>query len=437
MSLSRSASRRRKRGSVSTTKPKSTAKTTTTKSTGPYDRSFQQNLIDGGVYPDEYEYPDGRIPPQPGNWEELERKLAEPRPSLSPSQFSDGEFRKFKRANAHAFKEKQITTSVIPIIAGEISDARCISGGIPFTNFDHLTDGTLVPGNPDIYHGARPEQLERRVRDELSGHIIPSTQDDLPIAPNFFLAVKGPDGTGAVAKRQACYDGALGARALYSLQSYGQDDLICEDNAYTITSTYNDGQLKIFTSHSIQPVEATGRPQYYMNQLKGWSMTSDLQTFRQGAAAFRNARDWAKEKRNEAIAHANEIANTTYGGIKMATLAESAAVPSTSQSPESTPTELSSLSEFMQQDSETSMDELALDPNSPATGSSKSHHSRDHKCNTGVSSTRQNSEATATQQASDRHRQMTHFNAPKARRSSQNTNGSNNKKKRRIVRQRG
>jgi hypothetical protein len=66
-------------------------------------------------------------------------------------------------------------------------------------------DSTLVPGNPDIYYGTRPEQLNRRVRDELSGHIIPSTQDDLPITPNFFLAAKGPDGSLTVAGRQASY----------------------------------------------------------------------------------------------------------------------------------------------------------------------------------------------------------------------------------------
>jgi hypothetical protein len=98
-------------------------------------------------------------------------------------------------------KEKQVIISVISIIEGDIRDAKCVSGGIPFTNLDHLTDGTLVPGNPDIYYGARHEQLDRRVRKELSGHIIPSTQDDLPIAPNFLLAAKGPDGSLAMAGR--------------------------------------------------------------------------------------------------------------------------------------------------------------------------------------------------------------------------------------------
>jgi hypothetical protein len=134
-----------------------------------------------------------------------------------------------------------VSELVIPIIEGNIADARCRSGGIPFTNLDPLTDGKLKPGNPDIYYSARPEQLTREVRDELGGQIIPSTQHDLPIAPNFFVAAKGPDGSLAVAGRQACYDGTLGARSMHSLQSYGRDEPVCDNNASTITSIYHSG----------------------------------------------------------------------------------------------------------------------------------------------------------------------------------------------------
>lgn len=88
------------------------------------------------------------------------------------------------------------------------------SGGIPFTNLEHFTDGTLLPGNPDIFYCSPPEQVDRRVREELSAFIISLTKNELPIAPNFFLVVKGPEGSAAVANRQACYDGALGARGI-------------------------------------------------------------------------------------------------------------------------------------------------------------------------------------------------------------------------------
>ncbi|KAL9117935.1 MAG: hypothetical protein Q9187_005522 [Circinaria calcarea] len=304
---SSSRGRGRKRSLVSSSKPQTpaTIPTTTTATTTAYHRNFQQNLIDHGVYPEEYEYPDGRIPPAPNNWEEINQRLIQRRPSLSPSQFSDGAFRKFKRANAHASKEIKVTDSVIPIIQGEINDGKCVVGDIPFTNLDHLTDGALSSGKPDLFYGARPEQLNRRIRNELKGHIVPSTQEDLPIAPNFFLAAKGPDGTAAVAGRQACYHGALGARGIQSLQSYGQPEPVYDNNAYTITSIYSDGQLKIYGSHPAQPTNPKNRPEYSMNQLGAFAMTNNPETFRQGATAYRNARDWAKERRDEFIEAAN------------------------------------------------------------------------------------------------------------------------------------
>ena len=280
--------------------------TSNTASTGPYNRNFQQNLIDGGVYPPGYEYPNGRVPERPANWKEIKRRLARPRPSLSPSRFPDEEFRKFVRADEHASKEKRVTKSVIPIIEGDIKDTECLSGGIPFTNLEHLTNGKLVPGNPDIYYGARPEQLARQVRDELSQQIIPSTQDDLPIVPNFFLAAKGPDGTAAVARRQASYDGTLGARGMRSLQLYRQEEPVVINTASTISSMYVGSTLKMFTIHASQTTNSGTRPEYFMHQLRAFGMTDTAETFRQGATYYRNGRDWAKEQRYEAIRRANE-----------------------------------------------------------------------------------------------------------------------------------
>ena len=314
MNSTRSSSRVPKRKSTSSSSIRPSTNTTNTASTGPYNRNFQQHLIDSGVYPHAYRHPDGRVPAKPNNWEEINRRLSQPRPSLSPSKFSEEAHEKFIQADADAAKEKQVTTSVIPIIEGDIRDARCVSGGIPFTNLDPLTDGTLVPGNPDIYYGARPEQLDRRVRDELGGHIVPSTQDDLPIAPNFFLAAKGPDGSLAVAGRQASYDGALGARGMRSLQLYGQEEPVFVNTVSTISSIYHGGQLKMFTIHPSQPTSSGSRPEYFMHQLNTWGMTGNVETFREGATSYRNARDWAKEQRDEAIRRANEKVDEDRAG---------------------------------------------------------------------------------------------------------------------------
>ncbi|KAF7864527.1 hypothetical protein EAF04_006659 [Stromatinia cepivora] len=292
------------------TNPEAADPTGTTKNTSVYSRNFQQHLTDHGIYPSFYDYPDGTIPAEPSNLEDIQRRLVQPRRSLSPSRFTQEMHRQFVRADAHAAKEDQVTRTVIPQIEGKITDGRCVSGKIPFKNLQPLTDGTIVPGNPDLYHGARPEQLKRQVRIDLSDCIVPTTQGDLPIVPNFFLEVKGRDGSAAVGERQACYDGALGARGMLELQSFMQEKAY-DNNAYTITSTYQYGTLHMYSSHPVQPNGPSSRPEYIMTQINAWSLTGSPGTSREGVTAFRNAIDWAKEQRDKMIENANHRVNDT------------------------------------------------------------------------------------------------------------------------------
>lgn len=172
-----------------------------------------------------------------------------------------------------------------------------------FGNLEPLTDGTRVDAKPDLYDGALPAPIDRRIRGELSASIIPLTLRQAPVLPNFFTEVKGPDGSTAVAKRQACYDGALGARGIHELRSFGTDATIAYgNNAYTITSTYHDGNLKMYTTHPSPSTDSESSIEYHMTQLGSWALTGSGGQFREGARAFRNARDWAKEQRNKIIA---------------------------------------------------------------------------------------------------------------------------------------
>ncbi|KAH7111464.1 hypothetical protein B0J13DRAFT_600453 [Dactylonectria estremocensis] len=199
-----------------------TPNTTTTRSTGPYDRAFQQHLIDHNVFPPGYD---------------------------------------------------RVTASEMPIIEGDPGDTKCVASDVPFTNLDYLTGGSRVCAKPDLYYGARPEQLHEDVRQALSNLIVPSTQDDLPVVPNNFVGIKGPDG---------------------SLSSYGAAEPCYDNKAYALAWTYHGGTLKAYANHPIQPSTPGAQPGYVMTRIKGWSLTSDLETFRQEAAAFRNGRDWAK-----------------------------------------------------------------------------------------------------------------------------------------------
>jgi hypothetical protein len=51
-----------------------------------------------------------------------------------------------------------------------------------------------------------------------------------------------------------------------------------------------------------------------MSQVEAFALTRNINTFREGATAFRNARDWAQEQRDTFITAANERARSTKPG---------------------------------------------------------------------------------------------------------------------------
>ncbi|KAL8948336.1 MAG: hypothetical protein Q9222_005474 [Ikaeria aurantiellina] len=184
-----------------TSSSKTSGTTGQTEITGPYHQNFEQHLTDFAIYPEDFVYPDDRDPPLPTNMEDIQRKLSLPRRSLSPSSFTEEDFYKFNKIRKRAKKGKQVLASVIPIIEGNLGDAKCESKGTPFNNLEPLTDGMIMSGNPDACYGSHPQTVNRQVRQDLSKYIAPSTQDDLPVAPNFLLRVKGLSGTSEVALR--------------------------------------------------------------------------------------------------------------------------------------------------------------------------------------------------------------------------------------------
>ncbi len=357
-----SQSTSRTRSKSTNTLGESTVKTSHRKSSA-YHRDFEQHLIDHGIYPNSRTQ-------KPHNWDEIQHKMTQPRPSLSPSKFSDGAFETFRQANEEALTEAMVMRKPFPTISG---DADIPSAGeLPFGNLEPLTDGTLVDAKPDFYDGARPAQIDRQIRAELGSYITPSTQQQAPALPNFFTEAKGPDGSAAVAKRQACYDGALGARGMRSLQTYGAENIktIFDNNAYTITSTYHNGHLQMYTTHLTQLTDHENSPEYHMTQLNAFAMTGTAERFREGASAFRNARDWAKEQRDQMIAAAN--------GKAIGMPRETSTLESSGQSMLSQSTNDPAVLE-----SETSADELTLEVSANANHPHKrlkrvpeKHHSR-------------------------------------------------------------
>ena len=300
MSSNRSFQSRR----TQSTKPTSNA-TSSSRRSSAYDGAFELHLIDNGIYPEGYDYPNDRETPEPSNLEEFYQRLAQPRPSLSPSRFTASDFKNFKQKNSRVISEGKVMRTVFSTIAGNADIPN--EGDLVFTQLESVTNGVTVNAKPDFYDGALPEDIDQRVREDLRPYIVPSRHQHAPAAPNFFTEAKPPKGGADVAKRQACYDGALGARAMHKLQTYGQDEPVFDNNAYTMTTTYHDGTLKIYTTH-VTPSGPGGSPEYHMGQIDTWGLTGNPDTCRRGLTAFRNGRDWAQDQRNRFILAANERA---------------------------------------------------------------------------------------------------------------------------------
>ncbi|KAL9621168.1 MAG: hypothetical protein Q9160_004419 [Pyrenula sp. 1 TL-2023] len=270
-----------------------------------YDRDFEQKCIDHNI---QMPWEDT----EPENWQTLQQRLAYPRPSLSSPQFSDGAFKRFRKAEAEARDEDDINREILPTILGEKQHDYPSAGNVVFRNIDDMAPDIFKKSKPDLYWEVRPAQIDQKVRQDLNRQIISSTNNSYPAAPNFFLEAKGRDGSVAVQTRQACYDGAVGSRAMHTLQSYGQAEPAYNNNASTLSSTYHNGQLKIYSHHVTQPLRSDDLPEYHMTQLGSFALTHSPQSFREGVSAFRNARDFAREQGIMLADQANAVARRQF-----------------------------------------------------------------------------------------------------------------------------
>ncbi|KAJ0421959.1 hypothetical protein BJY00DRAFT_311670 [Aspergillus carlsbadensis] len=266
-----------------------------------YSDNFEDHLINNSIYPPGYKYPDGWEPAPPNNLEEIKEMIAAPRDSVST--YSNDDFEEFAITYWKVRTEQEAKVSVISILEGRTSGHT--GKNRRFTNLAHLTDGIQIHAKPDIYHGARAAKLDPAILNKLDDLIVPAQTDGL-VAPNFFLKVKGAQVSAVEAERQACYYGALGARAIHALHSHKQEKPVFDNNAYTITATYCRGILELYATHIASQSRNPSVPEYVMTRLGEWAIHANMESFQQGLSAYRNARNWARKKREEAVAAANK-----------------------------------------------------------------------------------------------------------------------------------
>lgn len=300
MSVPSDQSRKRSLASAPSGSVSRQSNTTKESKTSPYSGDYRQTLIDRKVYPN-------NRASKPGNWDDIQQRLAQGRASLSPSHFGEAEFEEFVDASERAINESKAMAEVLPMMAGKKHKEHHSANDVLFNRIRPF-DKSLTRAKPDLYDGVPPEKIDRRVRTELNDLIVPARRTDRPAAPNFFVEAKSINGRPEVAKLQACHDGAIGARAMHSLQNFGAEEPEYDGNAYSFSVTYHYDTLKLYATHLTAPAAADEPAEYHMTQIKAFALTSDCDTYRKGVTHYRNARDMAGEMRHNHIEKANNVA---------------------------------------------------------------------------------------------------------------------------------
>ena len=84
----------------------------------PYDKNFEQCLIDSGM-------PRRSERANLENWQELNTRLARRRPSLSETGFSEEDFRNFQLYSDNARNETEVISNLLPIFRGNSAVRPC------------------------------------------------------------------------------------------------------------------------------------------------------------------------------------------------------------------------------------------------------------------------------------------------------------------------
>ncbi|KAL2836440.1 hypothetical protein BJX68DRAFT_250698 [Aspergillus pseudodeflectus] len=268
-----------------------------------------------GIYLADVPDADGEWPAPPRNIKEIREHLARSGPTL-PASNLETLFNRFRSERTRALCEQDVIYNFLPLIEGPDSAQRASTEQrhreLQFDHFRPLARHGLVQPKPDRVYASSTHTLKRKICEALSDRIRPSKRARSTICPNFTLELKGPHGSGTVAERQACYNAAFGARAMLALRAYGKRagdaGAVYDGNAYTLSSTFerDSGTLTLYATYP-RKANRHGASEYIMTTIDSWSMKGNMESWERAITAYRNARDWAREKREEAIREANEM----------------------------------------------------------------------------------------------------------------------------------
>lgn len=176
--------------------------------------------------------------------------------------------REISEIETAARNERDVIHESVPIILGEKRRNYLSTGHVPFKNIDDMTsDMFKSPSSISTWEHNQRKSID----DSDTTSIIKlshRSNDNYSMAPNFFLKVKGLYGSTAIKTRQACYNELLKLEQCNLFKGYEQIQAIYDNKAYTISSTYYNSILKLYSHHLTQPSHPNKPGEYDIVELR-------------------------------------------------------------------------------------------------------------------------------------------------------------------------
>lgn len=162
----------------------------------------------------------------------------------------------------------------------------------------------------EFYDGSHPSAIECGLREEMAGLIVPSNNTSAAILPTFLMTVAAPTTSSLCLKRAAWYYGVFAARAIHQLRSHIPSQVLNDKRAYVITAGYepDSGALNLYVTHTVVTNNPTVPVQYHTVTCCSWYLETNAETFRTAIRALRNAREWARDQREDLTRLTNGMA---------------------------------------------------------------------------------------------------------------------------------
>ena len=261
---------------------------------------FETYCLDHGIYAPDYGNLDGEAI-RPSNFGDIQRAIVAPR-TCTPTEQDFQRFQKMVQRSTEA----KAGNILINILRNGLESSVPYEQGAQFSNLTPLIapvedDPGLVEPKPDYYEGSSPTSINTKVLKDLAKTIIPTQHDDYPVLPNYLLEFKSIDGSRRVCYCQAMYDGALGARAMQSMLSYGKLQNTTDDTARVLTATFDGAIVAMYAHHVRTSSSDPTKLEYYTTCLQIWCITWNYTQFKEAINALRNGQELAAKWREEAI----------------------------------------------------------------------------------------------------------------------------------------